>query len=461
MILYAFLILILSGCFAAITNWRYGIFFLILVAAIQDPIRKMVPGSPGYLVLSTMPIWFAMLVGAFPVFPNAWQVFEKQFRRLSFSVRLFILSLLPAALISATYGPNSWMVTVVGILSYSCLLLGVLTGYLYPRKNNADLRNILKFYCIITAVMLIGTPLDYLNIFPGWKALGASAMGTEWRQTSIYGTIVEMIAGFYRSPDVMGWHAVTLIMFSILLAIINSGTKRYFWLSLAGWGVVGVMLCGRRKMLYILPVFGFVLIWLVWRSRNVQLTTIKALFIIVLCVGAGYSFYQYLGPSSAVETYYFHNPNSPFERVGQHGFKALLTTYNQYGFWGAGLGSATQGIHHLNVAKPRTWQEGGLGRILVELGVPGFFCFLYMGFALISVILKLGNSRLNEDPGRFVVRAGLIAMIFGNAGSFVVSHQIFGDPFVITFFAFTIGLVLSGAREAPVEGHKSLFKLRF
>jgi len=41
---------------------------------------------------------------------------------------------------------------------------------------------------------------------------------------------------------------------------------------------------------------------------------------------------------------------------------------------------------------------------------------------------------------------GLFAVMCANVGSFIVSHQIFGDPFVIIFFAFLCGLILSGAR---------------
>ena len=59
--------------------------------------------------------------------------------------------------------------------------------------------------------------MEYLGIAKGWAALGTVAMGHEWIQTSLYGTIVNMIAGFYRSPDVMGWHATALSMLSIIL----------------------------------------------------------------------------------------------------------------------------------------------------------------------------------------------------------------------------------------------------
>ena len=52
------------------------------------------------------------------------------------------------------------------------------------------------FYCVVTAIMLIGNPLEYLGVARGWSALGTSAMSHEWLQYSVYGSIVRMVAGF-------------------------------------------------------------------------------------------------------------------------------------------------------------------------------------------------------------------------------------------------------------------------
>ncbi len=63
-------VLIAAGVAAALLDWRRGLYFLILVAAVQDPIRKLTPGAPGYLVLATAPIWMAMIVGALGTEPR-------------------------------------------------------------------------------------------------------------------------------------------------------------------------------------------------------------------------------------------------------------------------------------------------------------------------------------------------------------------------------------------------------
>ncbi len=118
------------------------------------------------------------------------------------------------------------------------------------------------------------------------------------------------------------------------------------------------------------------------------------------------------------------------------------------------MGTATQGTHHLAVKRPRTWQEGGLSRILVELGVPGFICFLMLTIALVRRVIFLVSRRLEPKSREFPIMAGLAAIFFANACSFVVSHQIFGDPFIIVFFSLLVGFLLSVGRETVMDKRK-------
>ena len=60
-------------------------------------------------------------------------------------------------------------------------------------------------------------------------------------------------------------------------------------------------------------------------------------------------------------------------RVDSHAMGAVVTTYKQSGIWGNGLGSATQGVRHTGIKFKKGWQEGGLSKIMGELGVLGLF----------------------------------------------------------------------------------------
>jgi len=447
-LLQLFYLFVLCSALVAVADWRRGMFLLIVVAAIQDPVRKMVPGTPVYLVLSTFPVWVGILVGAWRRERRLWGPFSRWYPRLAAAIGLFVLLLMPAAVKSATYGEGSWQLTVIGALSYLSALLGVLVGFVYARDDR-DMNRLFGFYCLVTGVLLVGGAIEYLRLAPNWKVLGTEViMGRPWVRYHAH-KVIRMIAGFYRSPDVMGWHATVVVMLAISLALINRGQRRYFWLFVAAWGGVSVMLCGRRKMAFMLPVFVLALIGVHGR-RRVGRRFSHLIGALAFAGFVGYIIYVQLGRAEFVEEYYFGGYRDVYERVAKQGLGALLVTYKQSGFFGEGLGTATLGKQHLHVDKPRTWQEGGLSRLLVELGVPGFAAAVLVAYTLLRSLFRLVRE-YGPQRRHFPLFAGLISVLFANMASFVISHQIFGDPFVSVFLAFLTGNVLAGRRFLPTE----------
>jgi hypothetical protein len=447
MILYSFLLLVGVATLVALGNWRRGIFGFIVIALLQDPVRKLVPGAPAFLVMSTTPVLTAMIFQAFCLRSGIWADLRRNFPRLSKAIFLFVLAMLPPAALSATYGAGSWQVTLIGAFSYGSLLLSMLLGYLYPRREK-DLTRLLTFYVICASIMLIGTPLEYFNIFPGWLALGTKAMDMVWLRY-LPGVTVKMVAGFFRSPDVMGWHASTVTMFSLILALRSRGSARYAWIALAVWGVAGNIFCGRRKMIMMLPVFAGALSWVYWRLRNRLKTAIRLATIVsvlVLSIVGTVTIYTLFSPDETFMQYYTHNPGDIYKQADAHGIGEVTETFRQSGWFGEGLGSATPGIHNLSVERPRTWQEGGIARIAVELGAPGLLLFFYLGYSLLRSILDVMFKRSDCNSPAFTIYVGLFAIMVANGCAFVVSGQIFGDPFIISFFSFLIGITLSGER---------------
>jgi hypothetical protein len=134
------------------------------------------------------------------------------------------------------------------------------------------------------------------------------------------------------------------------------------------------------------------------------------------------------------------------------GFRSLIDTYDQQGFFGAGLGTATPGSHNLNVERPSTWQESATSRVLVELGVPGALGFLAVMFAIVLALWKLLRKlmRARSRQGHYV--AGLVAFFLANVGSLTVSGQILADPFIASFLGLLVGVALSFGRPR-LGGH--------
>lgn len=434
----------------AFLGWRTGVLLMIALAAVQDPLRKLVPGTPGWLVLATAPVFLAVVFTSATRTRNWWKEFRYCYPAIAKSIRLLALLSLPAAFLSATYGAGSWLLTIFGAFSYSVIFLAVIAGFHYSRSLS-ELRKLLAVYCLLHGAMLSGALLQYSGLFQGWSVLGAEALGYNWIRWG-WGYTVDMIAGFYRSSDVMGWHAASVCMLSLVLARTSRGSRRGLWTALSVMAMGALLLCGRRKMVYMLPIFLVALTWVYWQAgRSGQVVAIVGL--IAIPAASVFLIGDYLGERSANLRYYRGEgiSDTTYDRVESEGFGALIETYNQSGFFGEGLGTATPGSHHLKVERPRVWQEGTSSRILVELGVPGMFGFLLVLIAITHSLWKVTISQLRARTPQSTYAAGMFAFFLANAGSLAVSGQILSDPFIAAFLGIMVGLLLSVDRLRPID----------
>lgn len=442
--MWLYVLLGLSGLFACMTfaRWRWGIVLMILLAAVQDPLRKLVPGTPGWLVLVTAPIFVAMIVSGMVHLRGWWRNFARPYPKIAKALLLLVLLCAPAAIISATYGPGSWLYTLFGVFSYGLIFLAVVAGYHYARDVRM-LHNLLAVYCLVNGVMLVGGILEFRHMFPNWIILGSDVFGYNWVRWGA-GYTVDMIAGFYRSADVMGWHAAAVGILSLVLAISGKGTRRYGWAALSAFAVVVLLLCGRRKMVYMLPVFALALLWIYWQAGRAA-RAVAVLGLLLIPLAAVYVTGDVISDDSANMRYYSGQglKFDAAESIQGQGFAAVAETFRQSGFLGEGLGFATPGAHNLHAARPRTWQESAPSRIMVELGVPGALGFLLvmlnLGWAMWRTTLAQVRARAETAP----MAAGLFAFFLANVGSLTVSGQILADPFIAAFLGLLSGVVLS------------------
>jgi hypothetical protein len=447
MVLLFMLVLAALCAFQTLTGWRKGIALMVALAAVQDPLRKLVPGPPGWLALLTAPVFVVVIAVSATRTREWWQEFRRHNPRVASGYLLLVFLSLPAAVVSATYSVGSWMLTILGIFSYSVMLLSVVAGFHYPRASG-DVRKLLALYCLLHGAMLSGAVLEYLGMFQGSRLIGSKALGYDWIRWG-HGYTVDMLAGFYRSADVMGWHAATVTMLSILMGMTSPPRRRLAWFGLAGFAAIALLLCGRRKMVYMIPVFLLSLGFIYWQlGRSTRVITLAAFLAIplvgVVVVG------DIIGEGSANIRYYQGEgiQRTALESIGGQGFKSLKTTYQQSGIFGSGLGFGTPGSHHINVERPRAWQESATSRVLFELGVPGALGFLAVMLAIAARMWRIVVSELRRRTPVSGTVAGLVAFFMANVGSLVVSGQILADPFIASFLGFLVGVVLSAPRLA-------------
>ena len=438
------LLLMLLGCAVALVDWRWGIAAAIVMGLLQDPLRKLVPGAPGYLAMGAMPVWLATMASAAFADQLLIQRFFACFPRLGKWIVATIAYLALPAMISATYGRNTWMITLLGVFVYATMFLSLVAGWRYPGARHRT-GWILGFYAVIAAAFLIGGPLDAWGWGDRFPAVGTAAMGHVW-VTYRTGEAVYMLAGLFRGPDVMGWHAALVFMISVIMAFRSRGAARWFWVALAAWGALNIWLCGRRKMLSMIPIFIGCYLFLVFRFKSGR-RFVSMAGTVLMIGGLGWYLISSLYRDAEVQEFYLSAFTQAEEQIQRHGIDSVVSTVAQAGFWGYGLGMSQQGIHHIPAEKPRIWQESGPSKLVAEFGVPGSLLIAVLGFVFAKTAYLVVRQSRRDDS--FYFTAGIFSILAANLTSAVVSAQIFGDPFVAMFLAFLSGLLLSAAHASP------------
>lgn len=440
------IMLILAAMAIALFNWRWGILAAIGVGLLQDPLRKMIPGTPGLLAMASLPVWLTVLGAA--IYSGRARVgpFLDAYPRFGRAAYIFGGYLVIPAFISATYGHNTWQITLLGLLIYTTAFLALVVGWSYAVHERARL-HLLGFYTVFAAAMLMGGPLEWIGMSAAYDAIGTEALGNVW-VTHRTGETVRMMAGFFRGPDVMGWHAALVFMLATIMALRTRGPARIAWIVIAVWGAVNIWLCGRRKMLSMIPVFLGCYIYLIFHFKNAR-RYLPAFGVLIMTIGLGWFFISTYVRSNEVQVYYLSTIYELDEQVIRHGYDSVLTTLQQAGFFGYGLGMGQQGTHHIHAEKPRLWQESGPSKLFAELGVPGAFLFLWAVGLLLLTSFHVVKGTAEDDT--FYVSAGILSAMVANLASAVVSAQIYGDPLVAVLLAIMVGMLLAGSRIAHVR----------
>ena len=446
MITALYLVLVGVSALLALSNWRLGILLMLFAGALQDPVRKMMPGAPGWMVLAFTPVLFAVFINLLLGPRNPWPALVASYPRLSKSLRMFVATLLLAGVVLLmNYGFGAWAVAAIGLIGYIFPLLAVLVGFAFVRSV-ADLKRFVLVYAALTGVLLVGGVFEYWQVFPGWRAVGTEALNMYWIR-HVPGYIVKLTSGFYRSPDLLGWHAGLLVMLSLMMSLyVKSPVARVLWLLLAGWGSVILLISGRNKMIFMPPIFvaTAVLAYLYKGNVNRVVTIAGA---VGISLGIFYALDRQMEIDREYTDYVGVGTETATTRVRTHGFEAVFETYRQSGFFGEGLGSASTGARYGKAAGIRTWQESGPSKLMVELGVPGFLAALMVALAIVRALFGCLN-RMPAAGGDGLLFVGLLGIVVANAASFLVSHQAYGDPFLVTLAGFILGMTLSAPRWA-------------
>jgi hypothetical protein len=421
----------------AIGNWRTALYCCLLLDVARDPVRKLTEQQSSLTTIIVGFVWFAAMLGALSTDPREGRLLFRRYRRLRTSLIVLVVALLPGALISMTRYNNGWMLAAIGAASYTAIFVGIVLGYLWPRRVG-DVYRWMAAFVIINSVFLIGALLEAADI----NVPGLGGLQMQWIRN--YGTdLIKLICGFYRSPDVMGLHAAHVIMFGVLLALRPGKRFAWFWLSLCTWAMTCLLLSGRRKMIAIPLVFLVTYLALVAVSSGRKRIAFSMAMFAGIIVTSLLFVVEGQDISDEYTRYAASIATEGFERTTRSFTEIISTTLNQSGWLGDGLGTATQGRQYLGVVtNTRDWQEDGVGRLFKELGVPG----VILAVASIALMLSAIRTAFDAIPKGHPVlplQFGMFSIVAANLASFVISHQAYsGDPSAVLVVGFCLGIGL-------------------
>lgn len=429
--------LLLSASFTLV-DWRRGWLLAILCGVLQDPARKLTPGTPVIMSISIVLIYVVVIFSAQVTLQKHGREFTRRFPAL-YGALIFVFIFLFLAAVNGlfTFGIDQWKAPAMSFFLYLAPLPAVIIGYAFLQREE-QLFGLFRFYAVVTSIAMIGTPLEYLHV--QWRALGTVALGENLRFMT--GLSIRLLSGFYRAPDIMGWHAALLTMIGVIMAVrARSFRGSWIWMLVTGWGFVNCMISGRRKAIYMIAVFVAAFLWRYFRRLSTaQMVSFGLVGLLMLVVITKISQNE---ESSA----YTKSAYTTQEELWGRLEGGLSGTVEQTGIMGAGLGTATQGVYHVlreDTGTTLGWQEGGLGKLAIELGVPGLLSVAVLGLVMILTMLKISGHP--DVPGSSqLARAALFGIIVANIIEFMVSAQAYSDPVLTLLTAFFVGCMFATA----------------
>lgn len=438
------LLLLLGAAVLAVClfDWRRGLLLCLCVGFVQDPIRKLLPGRPVALVVAVALCFVVCMVGLFARGERlALRRLFQWFPRVRPAAMAFLVIVLLQSLVTVVRTGNS-VLAGIGMLAYLSPPLALLLGERYV-TDFARFQRWVKWY--LAGALAAGGSV--LLQYAGWSPQVFSSMGFDW----VHGASgsVKMLNGLMRTSEIAAWHAAAGACLLAAWAI-GARTAKVRWLGAAASAglVAAVFLTGRRKMLAEIALFAvlYAVLLLHYRrgaSRAVQFGVVAVLIGLVgLQLRAGAESEPMLGTYVERGFTVFADAG---ERLGGMTIGMFASIISRNGLLGSGAGTGAQGSQYFGGGTEIVGgaAEGGLGKVLAELGLPGLLALAWLGIALGRVVFRIVRFARSCPAHQALRLYGLAAFLPANAAVFLTAHQVFGDPFVLIVLGLVTGSILA------------------
>ena len=466
-------------------HWKTAVYGLVFWDAVRDPLRKLFPEHQIPLVMLGLCLWLACLLGCLRKSHCGMRP-DIPMRSLKWG-GLCLGAFLVIALIAAVRHSVPANVMSLGMISYLFPLVVFPIG-VYFGSNVDEMRRWVWLYCLVHGLLLTTAVMEV----SGFKSPVIGGIMMEWFR--FRGDIsIPLPSGVYRSPDILGLHAAHVSAMGVLLVLqANRRPGKLLAAMVTVFSCVMLVFSARRKMLGLFLSFLLTFIALQWCSGSSarlrlglnRFTALGSSLIVLVIFGS-----LLLVPIRAQTEYALTVITELPQRLWISLLASPLATYQQTGFWGTGLGSATQGNFVVATGFDSGWQEDGIGRLVREGGVPGaVFAIIGIGGFVWSLRCKKpmgtndgqaltqtaraaeqsafhpcrvlpGKEYDSMTVGASVVTAGVLksedvwkdgfwALVMANLFCLVISHQhLSGDPVFGALLSFMAGMSVKNSRK--------------
>jgi len=454
------LIILALACITAVFKWRWALLICVIVALLQDPLRKLTPGAPVIYVGFVAIAFAAAYLGAYianvrlsPSVIHGWHTDLK-------TPFLVFIAILWLQAIVAYLRFGNLLLPLIGAVFYVAPILAItFTHQLATRVGSLGIGRWMWLYVVASLLWFVAIYLEASGV--RMQVLGEVGLGQ-----IIYdvGAPSKANAGLYRAAEIAAWHVATTSCFLFMLL---NGQRLSIPKTLIVVVVVLFLLyvglaTGRRKMLVQVVIFGSTYLFLhAWFLRGKAKLAFAAIVLGALMFGAVLAV---VGPDSG-EVGYGERVRSVdrkdiFEAWKDRGltvFTAIPERFSQLGFlpvwsavWdfgplGAGLGAGAQGTQHFGggVRLVGGTAEGGLGKLTLDLGLPGLLVFVWLLATIVRMIWQRLRALARVSRAYASIAFGFVGLLVANAATFSVATQAYGDVFILLTLGSCVGVLLA------------------
>jgi hypothetical protein len=450
----------------AFAEWRYAMTLCVVTALLQDPLRKLTPDQPVLFVGFVAAVFGAGCLGAMSRgvslgLGNIYRIDRGMTRPIA-----LMLILIGVEALNSLQNFGNPMLPAIGLMTYLLPLPAILFGY--QRACHAGAASIHRFMSTYVLSFMLALTTVYLE-YAGfdWGILGQIGSGLPLYDARS-GIILVSNSGIFRASEIAAWHAMTCACFALMLLTyrkINVQTVMSAAVIIALVMGVGV-LTGRRKALLEVAVFAttYLVLWFIFQKSAMK-------FGIVLAIAGAIGFFWLVGqqendlPNYVQGAYvyrsYVERSKTVFQdapsRFVELGLAPVMYAYERFGLFGAGLGAGTQGTQYFGGGGALAGAaEGGLGKVTLELGVPGLLVLGWLAASVFHRIWRIMRTASLVSPKLARLSFGLFSFLLANVAAFSVATQAYGDLFILLIMSWTLGFLLAVPVLIALENRRPL-----